>query len=178
MRKEENLYIPREIYKKTEGVLYGYYEDEKEIKNIAAEIEILETNITEIEEDLRHTNVKIDYYQNGTGISERVQTSSLGTSFAEQEICNAIEKLENEHAMKIRRLLKLRKRLRKIKEKNNRIKINIEQLHSELQKFLEYYYCYKKSIQSIALALNYSSSTAGRRKDEIVLNVAQFMHWL
>ena len=178
MRKEENLYIPKEIYKKTEGALYGYYEDEKEIKNIVAEIEILEANIAEIEEDIKNTNVKIDYYQNGTGISERVQTSSSGTSFAEQEICNAIEKLENEHAMKIRRLLKLRKRLRKIKEKNSRMKLNLEMLEEDSQQILKYKYSYKKSIQSIALALNYSNSTAGRRKDELVLNVARFMHWV
>ena len=176
MKKEENLYIPKEIYKKTERALYGYYDDEKEIKNISAEVEMLESNICEIEEDIKNTNIKIDYYQNGVSISERVQTSSLGISFAEREICNAIEKLENEHAMKTRRLLKLKKRLRKIKEKNSRMKLNLEMLENDLQMILKYKYSDKKSVQSIALALNYSNSTAGRRKDQLVLNVAQFIH--
>lgn len=178
MGKEENTYIPKEVYKKTEGALYGYFKDKKEMLNIESEIRLLEKNIAEIESDIKNTNVKIDYYQNGSGISERVQTSSAGISYAEQEICAAIDKLEKEHAMKIRRLVKQKKRYRKMEEQNNRMKDNIEQLEKDLQLILKYRYCNKRSMEWIAAELNYSSSTAGRRKDELVLNVALFMHWI
>ena len=58
------------------------------------------------------------------------------------------------------------------------MKLNLEMLENDLQMILKYKYSDKKSVQSIALALNYSNSTAGRRKDQLVLNVAQFMHWV
>lgn len=178
MSKKQDIYIPEEVYKKTEGALYGYYKDKKEMENIESEIDLLEKNIAEIESDIKNTNVKIDYYQNGIEINERVQTSSTGISYAEQEICAAIEKLEKEHATKIRRLIKQKNKLRRMRESNNRMKDNIEGLEKDFQSILKYRYCNKRSMQWIAAELNYSQSTAGRRKDELVLNVALFMHWI
>ncbi|WP_315076236.1 sigma-70 family RNA polymerase sigma factor [uncultured Clostridium sp.] len=178
MGKEENIYISKDVYKKVEETLEGYYSDKIEMRNMKSEIEQLEKNIRETKENIATTNVNIDYHQSGIGISERVQTSSAGTSYAEKAIMDAIDKLEKELSYYIRRLNKLKGKVRRIRLQNNRIEQNIGMLTNELQLFLKYKYQDKLSIPQIAMKLNYSDATASRRRSELVLNVARFMHWI
>ena len=63
--------MDKELFRKTEGKLYRYYESRKKIYRIKEDIARLEREIETLEYDIRHSNVIIDYYQNGTGIQER-----------------------------------------------------------------------------------------------------------
>ncbi len=181
MEKNENLYISKEIFKKTERMLYAYYSDKKEMLNIESEISVLEDNIKELEYDITHTKVNIteeECYQGSSGAEERVQSSVNAESHAEKVIIKAIEKLERERADTIGRLNGQKGKIRRIKRKYARMEDNINKLREDLQQFLKYKYQDKLSIPQIAMRLNYSDATASRRRNELVLNVAQFMHWI
>lgn len=181
MKKEIHSYIPREVYSKTEGLLYAYYKDKKEINNIDNEIRILEDNIKELEYDITHTRVSVneeECYQVGTGVGEKIQSSMSCESHAERVIIRAIEKLERERADSIGRLNKLKGKKRKFKSRYSRLENNISTLSGELQDFLKYKYQDKLYQIQIAYKLHTSQPTVTRRRSEVIMNVAQFMHWI
>ena len=59
--------MDKELFRKTEGKLYRYYQSKKKIRELNNEISNLEYHRERVEYDIRHANVTIDYYQNGTG---------------------------------------------------------------------------------------------------------------
>ena len=166
--------MDKELFRKTEGKLYRYYESKKEIYCIKDDIASLEREIETIEYDIRHSNVIIDYYQNGIGIQERVQSSSAGTSYAESEMCKQIERLEKEHVDKTKKILKSRAKLREIERYVDHMDRNIKMLQEEDKRFLELKYGDKKNILQISMILNIAQATAYRKREELVEVVAEY----
>lgn len=165
--------MDKEIFRKTEGKLYRYYESKKKIYRIKEDIASLEKEIETIEYDIRHSNVIIDYYQNGIGIQERVQSSS-STSYAENEMCKQIERLEKEHVEKTKKILKSRAKLREIERYVDYMDRNIKMLQEEDKRFLELKYGDKKNILQISMILNIAQATAYRKREELVEVVAEY----
>ncbi|WP_346848459.1 transcriptional regulator [uncultured Clostridium sp.] len=166
--------LDKELFRKTEGKLYRYYRFKREIESITNRIECLETRLKTIESDIKTTNVTIDYYQNGIGISERVQTSSKGTSYAEEEIIKEIGKLEREHCNKTKQLMKARVKLRDMEEFTSYMEFNINMLNEEDKRFIELKYGDEINMPEVATRLNISQATAYRKREELVKNIAQF----
>ena len=91
--------ITDEQFKKTENMLYRYYRQQREIERLQARIRRNEQRRDEIYKDIKETNVNLDTEVNmAVSFDEKVQTSNLGTSFAEKETVRQIEKLEKERA--------------------------------------------------------------------------------
>ncbi|MGG7144905.1 transcriptional regulator [Clostridium nigeriense] len=166
--------MDKELFRKTEGKLYRYYESKKKIYSIKEDIARLEREIKTIEYDIRHSNVTIDYYQNGIGIQERVQSSSTGTSYAENEMCKQIERLEKEHVEKTKKVLKNRSKIRDMERYIDYIDRNIRMLQEEDKRFLELKYGDKKNILQISMRLNIAQATAYRKREELVEAVAEY----
>lgn len=166
--------MDKELFRKTEGKLYRYFESKKKVRSLNREIESLKYRIETIEYDIKNTNIVIDYYQNGTGIQERVQTSNNGSSYAESEMCKEIEKLEKEHIRATKKVLKVKSKIREIEEFINHMKRNIEDLNEEDKRFIELKYGDKKSILQIALKLNMAKATAYRKREDIVKVIAEY----
>lgn len=166
--------MDKELFRKTEGKLYRYYESKKKIYSIKENIARLEREIKTIEYDIRHSNVTIDYYQNGIGIQERVQSSSTGTSYAENEMCKQIERLEKEHVEKTKKILKNRSKIRDMERYIDYMDRNIRMLQEEDKRFLELKYGDKKNILQISLRLNIAQATAYRKREELVEAVAEY----
>lgn len=166
--------MDKELFRKTEGKLYRYYESKKKIYNIKEDIARLEREIKTIEYDIRHSNVAIDYYQNGIGIQERVQSSSTGTSYAENEMCKQIERLEKEHVEKTKKLLKNKAKIRELERYIDYMDRNIRMLQEEDKRFLELKYGDKKNILQISMRLNIAQATAYRKREEIVEVIAEY----
>ena len=97
--------MDKTLFNETENALKKYFKYKKKIYKLKGRESYLENRLIAIESDIKNANVTIDYYQNGTGISERVQTSSKGTSFAEEQICREIGKLEREHIVITKKIL-------------------------------------------------------------------------
>ncbi|MBS5886680.1 transcriptional regulator [Clostridium sp.] len=166
--------MDKELFRKTEGKLYRYYESKKKIYGIKEDIARLEREVRTIEYDIRHSNVTIDYYQNGTGIQERVQSSSTGTSYAENEMCKQIERLEKEHVEKTKKILKNRSKIRDMERYIDYMDRNIRMLQEEDKRFLELKYGDKKNILQISMRLNMAQATAYRKREELVEAVAEY----
>jgi len=166
--------MDKELFRKAEGKLYRYYESKKKIYSIKEDIARLEREIKTIEYDIRHSNVTIDYYQNGIGIQERVQSSSTGTSYAENEMCKQIERLEKEHVDKTKKILKNRSKIRDMERYIDYMDRNIRMLQEEDKRFLELKYGDKKNILQISMRLNIAQATAYRKREELVEAVAEY----
>lgn len=167
--------IDKDLFKKTEGRLYRYYRNLKEIEKLKKVIETLNKQVEQIEDKIRNTNVKIDYYQSGMALGERVQTSSTGTSYAEREIIKAIEKLERELIQKKKKILKLEARIREKEEQIADMDYNIQMLNEEYKKLIEWKYGEGKSIDWIATEMyGGARTTAYRKREEIVESISQW----
>lgn len=166
--------MDKELFRKTEGKLYRYYKSKSKIYRLKNEILFLENKLNRIEADIKNTNITIDYYQGGAGINERVQTSSSGSSYAETEICREIEKLEKAHVDTYKKILKLKARIEELEEFILHMESNIGQLQEEDKRFLELKYGDEKNLIYISMTLNMSKTTAYRKREELVENVASY----
>lgn len=166
--------LDKELFRKTEGKLYGYYKSKRKIESLRSRIAWLEEKIKEIENDIKITNVTIDYYQNGIGINERVQTSSKGISYVESEIVKAIDRLEREHCEKTKQLLRVKAKLREIEGYTSHMEYNINMLNDEDKRFIELKYGDEANILKIARVMNMAQATTYRKREELIENIAQF----
>lgn len=174
--------MDKEKYRRIEGMLYGHYkEDLKRITSIRNEIELTKKNIKKIDEKIKSCDVDIDYYQSGIEISERVQTSSTGTSYAEREIIKGIDNLEKEKAHNIKRLYKLEEKERNLVYKVEKLEKNINELNDISKEFIELKYNpsnkYKRilSVREIAEELHMGKDAAYKLKDSVIESISLFM---
>ena len=164
----------KELLRKVEEKLYKYYSIKNKIDRLKNEISFLESKLNRIEMDLKNTNVKIDYYQSGLALGEKVQVSSTGSSYAEQEICREIEKLERIHLDTYKKILKLKIELEELEEFILSMDEKINKLEEENRMLLELKYCDKKSLLFISTQLNMSKTTAYRRRTEIINEIGGY----
>lgn len=170
--------IDKNIFRKTEAELYRYFDYKKEIIKLQNKIKYQKDRISKIELDIKSVNVTIDYYQNGVGISERVQTSPSGSSFVEEQMCKEISKLEKEYLIINKKILKNNHRLRDVEGYINNMEINLSTLSEEDRRYIELKYGDKKSILAISQKLNIAQATAYRKREEIISNIAEFENTL
>lgn len=170
--------IDKNIFRKTEAELYRYFDYKKEIIKLQNKIKYQRDRLSKIELDIKNVNVTIDYYQNGVGTSERVQTSPSGSSFVEEQMCKEISKLEKEYLIINKKILKNNHRLRDVEGYINNMEINLSTLSEEDRRYIELKYGDKKSILAISQKLNIAQATAYRKREEIISNIAEFENTL
>lgn len=170
--------MDKEVFRKTEGRLYRYFRYKKEIQNMKRRIEFLEEQVNEIEISIKnvHKYINVDPYQNGAGISERVQTSSNGTSYVEGEMEREVTKLEKEQCNKIKKIHKLKASIREKESYVKSMDFNIEMLQEEDKRFIELKYGDEEEVPIIAIKLSMARATAYRKREELVENISQFMY--
>lgn len=175
---EGTLMLDKETFKKTEGRLYGYFRDLKEIEILGQECEELKAQEESIIWDIKHCNVYVDAEANmSSGFDERVQTSPTGESTAEKGIMMEIENLENELEYVRRRLIRNRSRIRKLNRGITHLKkvLTVPPLSKEMMDFVVYKYKLNKSFGWIASEM-YGGvrSTVYRRREEILEDIVQW----
>ena len=172
--------IDEKTFKKVEGMLYRYYRQKKELKDIQDKIIFLEKEIERIEKRIRTTDVTIiDFYKPGN-MEERVQTSSSNTSYAEQQMTKAIEDLEKQQLEIKKKILRLTCKESNLREFIYTIDKNIEMLGSKEKKFIELKYgkclpileIYRQTYDQFNLE---QASYYNSVRNKIVENIA---HWM
>jgi len=166
--------IDKETFRKAEGRLYRHYNILQNIKFLELECEELEKQKERIRRDMRETNVTIEEESRSITFEERVQTSSSGVSYAERALMQEVEKLEKEWIFIRKKLLKKRIKIREIERQVFSLKNNITMLSEENRRFIELKYGDKKSIEEIADSLNMARTTAYRKREELVEDIAQW----
>ncbi|KEH91664.1 hypothetical protein Z962_p0040 (plasmid) [Clostridium botulinum C/D str. BKT12695] len=161
--------------KKTEGRLYRYYKQLKEIDKLEYVCRQLEEQKEKIRNDIKETNISIEEESRSITYEERVQTSSTGSSYAENEVVRQIENLEREWKYVRRKLLKKKARIRELERQVAPLKYNIDMLAEESKRFIEWKYAEHKSIDWIANEMyGGARSTAYRKREELVKEIGQW----
>ncbi|MBY0754549.1 transcriptional regulator [Clostridium sardiniense] len=166
--------MDKETFKKTEAALYRYFQYKKKIYYLKQWVEQLKSRLEKIEKDIIDANVTIDYYQNGIGISERVQTSPSGNSFAEEQMCKEITKLEREHLIISKKIFKNNHKIRELERYVDNMETNLNTLEEEDRRYIELKYGDKKSVLQIARSLNIAQATAYRKRGEVIAIIAEY----
>lgn len=169
--------IDKEIFKKVEGRLYRHYKQLKEIDKLEYICRQLEEQKEKIRKDIKETNISIEEESRSITYEERVQTSSSGSSYAENECIRQIDNLEREWKYVRRKLLKKKARIRELERQVAPLKYNINMLSEESKRFIEWKYAEYKSIDWIAGEMYAGArSTAYRKREELVEGIAQWIN--
>ncbi|KRQ86039.1 hypothetical protein ABG79_02171 [Caloramator mitchellensis] len=170
--------IKDDVFRKTEGHLYRYYNTLKKIKALEEECKELEKQKEKIKQDLKETKVSIDTELNmGIDYSRsKIQTSNDGTSYAEKALVKEIEKLEKEWFYVRKKYLKKRIKIRELERQIYTLKCNLLMLSEENKRFLELKYGDKKSIDEIAYILNIARATVYRKREELIEDIARWVN--
>ena len=170
--------MDKELFRKTEGMLYGYYRDKNRLESVRKEIATVGNLINTIERNIRTCNISIDPYQRGAGEGERVQTSSSNSSYVEKAIIKAIDDMEKEKAQRTKKMYKLKCEERNLIYKIEKVEGNIGMLKDEYKKFLELKYNIlpgeKRGMRDIALELNMSKNKAYDLREDLIRNIAEY----
>lgn len=154
--------MDKELFRRTEGMLYGYYKDKNRLDLVRKEISTVSNLINTIERNIRTCNVSIDPYQGAAGKWEKVQTSSSNSSYVEKAIIKAIDDMERERAQRTKKLYKLQCEKRNLIYKIEKVEGDIGMLKDKYKKFLDLKYNRvpgeKIGMGEIALEMNMSKN--------------------
>jgi hypothetical protein len=171
--------ITDEQFKKTEGMLYRYYRQQRETERLKARIRRNEQRRDEIYKDIKETNITLETEVNmAVSYDEKVQTSNLGTSFAEKETVRQIEKLEKEWKDTRRKILNDKYKIREINSQNADIEYTLNQLLEEDKQLVELKYGSRRPMSDlqISMQINISESTVRRKRKETLEYVYKYMN--
>ncbi|CAM3001019.1 sigma-70 family RNA polymerase sigma factor [Hathewaya histolytica] len=168
----------RELFRKTEKRLYDHFNREDIIKKKEELIALYSTQLKELESDIKNNNVRLDTGLKSINYDEKVQTSTIGTSFMEQELIKGITRLEKEWSFKQNKIEQLKKEIRDINELAITIESNINMLNDEDKRFIELKYKRSLEVQVIAIKLNMSSATAFRLRKKLVYDIANWFRFI
>lgn len=170
--------LDKETFKRTEGKMYGYFRDLKEIELLEIDCKELQDQEQSIEWDIKHCNVYVSPDSHmSPSFDERVQTSPTGEGIAEKGIIREIEKLEDELEYVRRKLRRNRARIRELNRNTASVKkvLTVPPLSKEMMDFINYKYKLSKSINWITNEM-YGGvrSTAYRRREEILEDIVKW----
>lgn len=171
--------MDKELFKKTEGVLYRYYESLQVIARMKSKINFIDKRLKEIKIEMKNlNNFEADVYCN-MGIDyakDIVQTSASGINEVEKAMIKYIENLEKMYKSILSEKLTLIDEVSKIEINNHDIEFNINSLHDEFKKFIQLKYRDKESMKFITIELfDGITSTAFRKRQELISNIH---HWI
>ncbi|SHF16685.1 sigma factor-like helix-turn-helix DNA-binding protein [Caloramator proteoclasticus] len=167
--------IRDDIFRKTEGMLYRYYNYKKKLGRMKHKIEILEQKRQKLSEDLRNTNIVLKSdLQSITYDKPYIQSNNDNSSQAERELERVITRLEEELKKTIKEKLKLRAKVINIEAEIADIEYAINQMNEEAKKIIEMKYGDGCSLYVIADKLNMGKSTVSRKREEIIEDFAKY----
>ena len=174
--------ITKQEFRHVEGLLYGYYEQPQQVKNIEKHIQLLEDQVVELEERIKNSKVDVDTYVNmGIDYSkDKVQTSFSG-SYVENEMCRQVELLEKRKDRKRIQIEELKNRIQDIEEANEIIESNVGMLCKEDKELIEAKYKkFKgKNLRTFEILneLHMSKSVFFSKKEKLIENIAQWFRF-
>ncbi|WP_236883767.1 hypothetical protein [Clostridium botulinum] len=166
--------IDKENFRKTEKKLYNFFKKDKKISSLKHKIEVLNKQIDDIEIKLKKIDIDIPDECKSITHEERVQTSSDGTSYAERTAMKITDNLLKEQSRKFEEIATIEEEIRNIIVDNIIIEDNIKDLSEEDKKFLTIKYRDNKKDWQVGNELGMDQSTASRKRQKLVENVARW----
>ncbi|MGL5765665.1 MAG: hypothetical protein ACRCX8_08495 [Sarcina sp.] len=168
----------KEMLKKTESMLYKYYDSVNHIARLKSKIVLIDKTLEKVKLEIKNLNeFETDVYSNmGIDYSkDMVQTSSQNSNEVERAMIKYINKLEKTFENKLNQKLKYSEELREIEFLNHDIEFNLNMLAEDKKQFIEYKYKHKKSMKWIAIEVfSGIESTAFRKRDELIKDITNW----
>ncbi|WP_338630425.1 hypothetical protein [Clostridium baratii] len=162
------------LFKETEERLRNYYKKEKKIKSIKNQIKFLEDKTNMLLSRIENNDFGIPANVNGVNISDRVQTSVVGSPI-EQSMIKVLERIEKEIAWNIEEINRLEILIINIEKDYNAIENNIENnFEAEDKKFLEEAYKACEPNWRLANKHHMSEVSCTRKKKKLI---SQMLEW-
>lgn len=162
------------LFKETEERLRNYYRKEKKIKSIKNQIKFLKDKTNMLLSRIENNDFGIPANVNGANISDRVQTSVVGSPI-EQSMIKVLERIEKEIAWNIEEINRLEILIISIEKDYNTIENNIENnFEAEDKKFLEEAYKACEPNWRLANKHHMSEVSCTRKKKKLI---SQMLEW-
>lgn len=172
--------IDKETFRKTEGRLYRHYKQIKLIQKLKDKVVLLWKQHEQIQKEkaqLKHLNIEVGLNMGIDYSREKIQNSSNGAGAAERETIKYIENLDNQYKNTVKKMLKTNARIREMELQVQDMQFNLSMLSEESKRFIEWKYGEYKSIEWIVTEMYAGSrSTAYRKRDELVEDIANWMN--
>lgn len=158
--------------KEAEEKLKYFYKQKKWIISNKSRIEGLESQIKEIEEDIKNCNIKFNIDIKAINYSNHRVNGGQLPSGLDKIIVEQIDKMQDERKHLTAEILELKEKNRNLKKEIDKLEKNINMLHEEYRLFIKYMYEEKRSLTWISVEMYRGAySTANRRKEEMLKNI-------
>lgn len=166
--------LTEELFKKTERLLYNHYRAKKNINKLENEINALTRKKAMLMRSIKENKVTLNEDLKAICYDRpSIQSSSDGTSSAEQQWLKQIELMERETMHTSNKIIKNRARIIEIEFKISRMDNIITPYDEETKRFIELKYAEGASINKISYILHLAKSTAQRKRNEIIEIIAE-----
>jgi chaperonin cofactor prefoldin len=132
--------MDKELFRETENKVCRYYQKDKLIESLNTRLKLLESQINNIEKDLKSCNINIEPNIKPISYEERVQSSGDGSSYAEKEAIRITEYKIKRMTEKKMEKEKILEQIDKIELDYNFIKDAIEPIKGRFKELLELKY--------------------------------------
>ena len=167
--------IKNSILNSTEEKIRDYYRNLGEIERLEHRAKLFEKQKTDIEEDIKNSNINLQCNLQGIDYENvRVQTSNI-SSQQELAIDRAFEGLEKQLGEINFEIIETRILKRKLEKKNNDIAFILDKLNDSAKCFVSMRYKDKKSYRAIGNRLHSSEASMCRFRTDILVDVSKWI---
>lgn len=168
----------RILYKETEDKLFKYFNIDRMLLGLNSQLKIIDSQIQRIEEELKKVNyINIEEQSSSPAFTERVQSTSTGISYAENQVMQLTD-------MKLRKKAKLEIDRQNIIDQLD----NLECIRAEMEwkvgeltdnhkKMLNLIYKENMNEVQISFKLHLSQSQVNKRKKHILEKIFMWDKW-
>lgn len=169
--------MDKELFDKTESMLYRYYSKYKHERALRDKLRLLNKQIEAIDKELRECNISLEPESKSPSFDERVQTSSDGMSYAEREAMRITELKINRKTQKSIERQYILEELDNLEIECNEIEWKIKDFTGESKQILELKYKDGFNEMKIARIMHLDQSQVNRKKQRIIKKIAMWDMW-
>lgn len=169
--------MDKELFKETENKVRRYYQKDKLINYLKNKIKRLDSQINEIEIQLKKNDVTLEPGIKPINYEERVQTSGDGSSFAERQAMKITEFRLERINNKMMEKEKLLEQIDQIELEYTDLDESIREIKGKYKELLEMAYKKGYGEQKIAQELNWVQSQINRKKQTLMKIIADWPMW-
>ena len=160
--------IEREIFRKSEGILYRHFRKKRSLERLNRTLTFLERKTEQVKKDIHECNIEIDDNLRTINYNKLNIKTSDRKSVVEDALIESIERLQNELSFTYKKKVKIKIKARGLERKVSEMDNILKNLSEEELKIAELKYNDCFSNVKIAKLLHCSEFTIRRNRNKII----------
>jgi len=156
------------LYRKTEGMLYGYYRRKTRINRLTSRLIRIQNRIDRLRKDIKECNIDLGETVKAIDYSRDPIKSNNVTSSIEIELEKAINKILKELELNIKDKYKTKNKIINLEKQVDSVDIILDKLTDEELQIIELKYGENSNYREMEELLHMGKSTLQRKKDKII----------